>query len=813
MGSRKGSRSFFWQQWRTALFIPLLLVSLGVLSSCSVQATASPQALLSQPLPPQPPVPERLPAGDAGPGCITQSNLGKNGNNFEVVVLEGSNLIHFWHDNSLVTSAWHRGQVITDHATGPGCIIQSSLGANHNNFEVVVPEADLQGGQELVHYFHNNADVTSSWQRGQVIAHHITGPGCMIQSKLGVNQNNFEVVVPQSDPLGGQELMHYWHDNSNLASPWQPGQVIARGISGPGCITPSTLNGAYRFEVVVPQPDPQGGQGLVHYWHDNASVTSPWQPGQVVAHAITGPGCIIQSDLGANHNNFEVVVPQADPQGGQELAHYWQENSLPVPFWQPGQVIAHQITGSGCITESTLGALHNNFEVVVPQAGNLVHWWHDNTDVTLPWQQGLVITYNGRSQKVCQLTGEYDQEYEHPTTNQTLTRANIQGTDLGFPVEAAPFGQGGKLYFLFGDTGKYSSDTLQGNYDGNTGEDSIAFTWDTTPPSLNSCIHLQFNTDHTGPGATFVPPVVQPVINQGFFDVPTSGFSANGHLYVFFWTHSDPNCGKAVCCPISHLLGCDTPDDWGSSVLARSDDGGRTFTQVYTVPGSNFIYTATAVVRYPNSPGLPNRPGIFIWGISHYRGSNPHLAFVPLNAIENLQAWQYFEGLDPVTGIPQWSPQDDSTDLFQEPCVGELSVTWNPFLHQWLMLYNCGISSSTGMGQVIRARVAAHPWGPWSASTVIFDPSDGTGPTNDNGFCHFMHQDRNPACEQVGNPAGWPVWGDPKNPGHWGDVYAPYVISRFTTGNATSSTVYFTMSTWNPYEVVIMKATFQLPTL
>src|SRR5262249_14218741 len=140
--------------------------------------------------------------------------------NFEVVVLEGHQLVHYFHDNSDVNLPWQRAQTITDRATGPGCIIQSDFhGGDHGNFEVVVPV----GGQ-LVHYFHDNSDVNRPWQRGQTIATHATGPGSLIQSNFrSADHGNFEVVVP----IDGR-LQHFFHDNSNVALPWNPAQVITR---------------------------------------------------------------------------------------------------------------------------------------------------------------------------------------------------------------------------------------------------------------------------------------------------------------------------------------------------------------------------------------------------------------------------------------------------------------------------------------------------------------------------------------------------------------------------------------------------------
>ena len=122
----------------------------------------------AEPAPP-PPAPIPLPVStDAG--CLIQSDFrsGRGGphHNFETVVLQGHDLVHYWRDNGSVTSGWVRGEIITSQAIGPGCIIQSDFrSGGHGNFEVVVPE-----GRSLVHYFHDNGDVTSPWQRAQTIS-------------------------------------------------------------------------------------------------------------------------------------------------------------------------------------------------------------------------------------------------------------------------------------------------------------------------------------------------------------------------------------------------------------------------------------------------------------------------------------------------------------------------------------------------------------------------------------------------------------------------------------------------------------------
>jgi hypothetical protein len=118
-------------------------------------------------------------------GCIIQSGLGSDDpedGNLEVVVLEAKGLVHYacpkedghytnWTDRK-------NPDVVSGFAAGPGCIIQSTFGTgDHGNFEVVVLE-----GSELVHYWHDNNAPGSPWQRGAVISTRATGPGCIIQS-------------------------------------------------------------------------------------------------------------------------------------------------------------------------------------------------------------------------------------------------------------------------------------------------------------------------------------------------------------------------------------------------------------------------------------------------------------------------------------------------------------------------------------------------------------------------------------------------------------------------------------------------------
>jgi hypothetical protein len=226
-----------------------------------------------------------------------------------------------------------------------------------------------------------------------------------------------------------------------------------------------------------------------------------------------------------------------------------------------------------------------------------------------------------------------------------------------------------------------------------------------------------------------------------------------------------------------------------------------------------FVY-ATAVNTRPLTD-LPadQRLGVFVFAAPRYRASVPYLAYAPVETFADTGTWRFFTGLGP-DGLPTWvgrepwnrgrpSPAGPGIGHWNPPgepelfaprvqagrSVGEVSVTWNRELRLWLMLYG----GPAGM----LARVARAPWGPWSDATRLLGGEEWLG-------CHLLM-----------TPAGcgsrrdyWPR--DHKN-GHYvgGGLYAPYVLDRYTTpaerAGERGATLYWLVSTWNPYEVTVMK--------
>ena len=275
-----------------------------------------------------------------GPNSIIESDFSSDGHgNFEAILFRDGQLHHMWGVAGDGGVDWRSGQSLPTAASGPGSIIQSDFGGGrHKNFEVL-----LWVGNELWHWWHDNSDVTRPWQRGQRISAAATGPGSIVQGDFGSGDHkNFEVVV-----LEGTNLVHYFHDNSDVDNPWQRAQTITHNATGPGCIIQGDFgSGDHRnFEVVVLE-----GTNLVHYFHDNSDVDNPWQRAQTITHNATGPGSIIQGYFGGSHKNFEVVVLERN-----ELVHYFHDNNDVNSPWQRGQTISVAATGPGCITKSSYG--------------------------------------------------------------------------------------------------------------------------------------------------------------------------------------------------------------------------------------------------------------------------------------------------------------------------------------------------------------------------------------------------------------------------------------------------------------------------
>jgi hypothetical protein len=278
-----------------------------------------------------------------------------------------------------------------------------------------------------------------------------------------------------------------------------------------------------------------------------------------------------------------------------------------------------------------------------------------------------------------------------------------------------------------------------------------------------------------------------PDIDQHGFNVPVDGTSWNGAMYVFFTTDS-------------YKVDSDTL--MGRSVLGRSVDEGYNFANLGELSRKKFVNVSveqgTIDAEDARTLHLPiGTPVLWMWGTGQYRASAVYLAVIPLASLEKLQGILYY------AGGGRWSTnEDDAIALLPEGDVGELSARWNPFLKRWLLLFN------SGNPRGILMHSAPKTWGPWSLDPVmIFDPTarPGVDVCSGAGYGKFMHVDYRVAhCDHVQD--------DMFEPGtfrddDWGGEYGPYQITRYAGPVVDRvAQIWFTMSTWNPYQSMLMKA-------
>jgi Domain of unknown function (DUF4185) len=371
-----------------------------------------------------------------------------------------------------------------------------------------------------------------------------------------------------------------------------------------------------------------------------------------------------------------------------------------------------------------------------------------------------VISYlPGSTVKLEQLNGEEDKQLHQPTLSQTFTRYGIQGSDLGYSFEHQ-----GLVYFLFGDTVGKLDKAL----------DSIAST-DAVDPEKG--VRLDYLMD----GKNYLT-VQPPGISMGAFETPIGGISLGDQMYVVVRTNH--------------------ASDWSTdrSVLTRFTLP-ATFQPLRTIsqsPAGRFLTQSLQIQSGP-IPGLPaGGPFVFIWGTAFYRKSDAYLLIVPVANFETGQGTCYFGGLD-ANGLAAWSPNEaEAVAVVKNGTMGDISVTWCQALNLWLMTFDSRPPAPAG----IQFCYSKTPWGPWSAAQTIFND------VRDGALGKFIHDPKIKPDDGLEGPVIGAGQSDPA--AVKGGTYAPYVVERWTKVQGQELDLYYVLSTWNPYVVMLMKSRMQI---
>jgi hypothetical protein len=363
--------------------------------------------------------------------------------------------------------------------------------------------------------------------------------------------------------------------------------------------------------------------------------------------------------------------------------------------------------------------------------------------------------------KIVQLLGDQDNERHLPTVNQTISRYGIQGGELGYSFEHA-----GRAYFLFDDTIGRAAHW----------PDTIATT-DSTNPDTQVPLDFLASAER-GRYLHIQPDGLSMGLNSG----PVAGISLAGQMYLMIRTKDSGDRATE------------------HSVLTKfvPPSAFQTLRTVSTLPDGHFL--KMSLHEQQGSPaGLPpGGPYVFMWGTGTYRESDAYLAIVPVSQFESGISTRYFSGFND-SGMPQWSEKEsDAKPIVKDGTLGDLSVTWCKDLNLWLMTYD-----RRSLPNGIVFSYSATPWGPWSQPQLIFNM------LLNGALGKFIHDPHGNPPDSVAGPVLLPRSRDDEQAVR-GAAYAPYVVERWTKLRGSELDVYFTMSTLNPYVVVLMKSRLQV---
>ena len=704
----------------------------------------------------------RTPSADGPNGIVAPPQL-------DAVVLgaDGTGLWHYRRGQHRPDQEWCRGALISPDATGPGAIVAASdrlhafvpepAGIAHYSAPVVArPEI---GWAALGAVLRRGPHATASGDAWQ--SHGAPLPGWAVSATLA--DGALVVAVTVDDDV------EIWADRGDG---WRREHRI------PGADAAALASSGTRLGVVVRL----GGR-----W-------SFWTPvgAQPVALASTAPtpatpAPATSAAIAPLDGEWLIAV------AGSDRAETWTipDGAHPEATPFPAGVLTW---GAGSVAALALAPtrLRGWVQALTDENGSVFHHHRQTAGERSRWMRNACLRLDDRvftiepadSRKLAQISGETDtQPGGRPTLGRSESTAGIRGTDLGVRVEHR-----GTSYLLFGDTHWRRRPWL-------ITRDAIARVTASGPtPGL--------------PGFAFhgAPLHIEGErVTMREFDVPLDGFGVGEDFFLL--ATSD------------HFVRAQT---MGRSILARAvdptlpvDPDSRRplrFTALTTLSDRCFINVSAQ--RFP-AARLPGFGGdhdlILLFGTDAYRAGNLRLAVLdpgrpgvraalasPGPITLRALGLRYWAGER--DGVPVWSRSEhDARPLFHPGAFGEISVRWVPAISRFVLLACSGPEDP--IGPSVTLRTAPTPWGPWTPRRRLFDWVA-------RGMCHGDASSR--FIKAYGD--GSDVVGDRifrPQAASTGAGYAPYLFDAARAGD--DLVLRYTLSTWNPYQVVLMQHRLALP--
>jgi hypothetical protein len=289
----------------------------------------------------------------------------------------------------------------------------------------------------------------------------------------------------------------------------------------------------------------------------------------------------------------------------------------------------------------------------------------------------------------------------------------------------------------------------------------------------------------------------------------------------------------------------------------QRDDDPDTFDAVLSWPTNKFISLTTHTIAHldpdkSKDDYAPGHESLLLWGRPRFAAERKREARLyllshdlPLQLDDAGQlkfAPHYFAGVD-ADGNAKWSDkQSEAKALAMDGeedgdahevlhITNHSSVTWlGEPINKWVMLYGGGLSNLllldpmsaeyTPAPGAIMLRFADHPWGPWSPARPHLIPGSPTKKGDAYGPGGYLF---NPSCANsegaiCAKPdgslstmtssfdclAGMILW----DTGH---LYGAGIIDPYTQAVDDGFEIVWTVSTWNPYAIVMLKTKIEAP--
>lgn len=653
---------------------------------------------------------------------------------------------HYRRSQTRPDRPWLRGPAVAAHSVGPAALSQRPGPRGRGLLDALVPEPD-----GLVHHTFDPAAAHPAWVRGATL---VAGPA---EAALVAGRDGVHALVT----VAGR-LEHHRLDRGS--DRWRPPVVLP--LPGDATAGPAALARAPRW---FGSPARRGGAGRV------ALVAVAEVDGRLALFAFGRAGWSGPDDLGPAGTAAPAL---AGLDGGLVLA-VPRGDRLDVRRWTPAGWAAEASLVGGDPLRSvalTASALDGWVQSLTQEDLSVFQSHRQAVGAGVRWARSSCLRLHDLdpfvedpdpSVKVAQVSGERDtQPYPdgpRPTLSRSESRAGVRGTDLGVRVEHR-----GASYLLFGDT--HWASPLRGTLD------AVARLTPEGPVA-------------GAPGVEFHG---SPLRLQGWgvtsreYDVPLDAFSLGDDWFVF---HTSNHFRR-------HQV-------MGRSLLTRAVDDPATISgAARRRPFRLRVLGPLSDWRFVNVSAVVEGDTLWLWGSGSYRADDLRLARVDLGSDAVRAAlrgrWlprgglpvQYWAGTG--SGGPRWSDAEaDARPLFGPGAFGEISVRWSPEIGRWLLLTMPGPEDP--IGPAVTLRTASDPWGPWSPRRRLLDWVAGGMAHHDAASRFIRAHDDDEVGDRIFSAQA----------GMTGAAYAPYLFDTRLDGD--DLVIRYTLSTWNPYQVVLME--------